>query len=50
MTPGQREQILQALWPQGAESKLGVWAILDCARDPNTRRRLADARRRLGKR
>lgn len=34
MTPGQREQILQALWPQGAESKLGVWAILDCARDP----------------
>lgn len=34
MTPGQREQILQALWPEGAKSKLGVWAILDCARDP----------------
>jgi hypothetical protein len=34
MTPEQREQILQALWPQGAKSTLGVWAILDCARDP----------------
>ncbi len=34
MTPEQREQILQALWPQGAQSKLSVWAILDCARDP----------------
>ncbi len=34
MTPEQREQILQALWPQGAKSKLSVWAVLDCARDP----------------
>ena len=34
MRPEQREQILQALWPQGAKSKLSVWAILDCARDP----------------
>jgi hypothetical protein len=34
MTPEQRAQILQALWPQGEKSKLGVWAILDCARDP----------------
>ena len=34
MTPGQREQILQALWPEGAKSKLSVWGILDCARDP----------------
>ena len=34
MTPEQREQILQVLWPQGDKSKLSVWAILDCARDP----------------
>lgn len=34
MKADQREQILQALWPQGVRSKLGVWAILDCARDP----------------
>lgn len=34
MTPEQREQILQALWPEGAKSKLSVWGILDCARDP----------------
>jgi hypothetical protein len=34
MTPEQHEQILQSLWPQGTQSKLSVWAILDCARDP----------------
>lgn len=34
MNPAQRELILKALWPQGDQSKLGVWAILDCARDP----------------
>lgn len=34
MTPEQRELILQALWPEGAKSKLSVWGILDCARDP----------------
>jgi Domain of unknown function (DUF4123) len=34
MTPAHREQILQALWPEGAQSKLSVWGILDCARDP----------------
>ena len=44
MTPGQREQILQALWPQGAKSKLGVWAILDCARDPKIYLALLESR------
>ena len=34
MTDEQRDQIIQALWPEGAKSRLGVWAILDCARDP----------------
>lgn len=34
MSAAQREQILQALWPQGSQSRLGVWAVLDCARDP----------------
>jgi hypothetical protein len=34
MTPEQRERIVQALWPEGAKTKLGVWAVLDCARDP----------------
>jgi len=34
MTDEQRSQIIKALWPEGAKSKLSVWAILDCARDP----------------
>jgi Domain of unknown function (DUF4123) len=34
MTDEQRSQIIKALWPEGAKSRLGVWAILDCARDP----------------
>ena len=34
MTPEQRGALLQTLWPQGEKSKLGVWAVLDCARDP----------------
>ena len=34
MTPELREQIIQALWPEGAKSKLSVWGVLDCARDP----------------
>jgi hypothetical protein len=35
MNPEQRKQIMQALWPEGdAASKMSVWAILDCARDP----------------
>lgn len=44
MTAGQREQLLRALWPQGAKSKLGVWAILDCARDPQIYRALLESR------
>ncbi len=34
MNPAQRQQILQALWPAGKTQPQGVWAILDCARDP----------------
>jgi hypothetical protein len=34
MTEDQKRVILHALWPEGDKSKLGVWAILDCARDP----------------
>lgn len=34
MSAAQREAILQVLWPEGKASKRGVWAILDCARDP----------------
>ncbi len=34
MNPGQRQQLQQALWPAGQAQPLGVWAILDCARDP----------------
>lgn len=34
MTPDQRERVLSVLWPEGARSKVGVWGILDCARDP----------------
>lgn len=34
MTDDQRDQVVRALWPQGEKSRLSVWAILDCARDP----------------
>ncbi len=44
MRPEQREQVLQALWPQGEKSKLGVWAILDCARDPKIYLALLESR------
>jgi len=44
MTAEQREQILQALWPEGAKSKLGVWAVLDCARDPKIYLALIESR------
>ncbi len=44
MTPEQRGQILQALWPQGAKSKLSVWAVLDCARDPKIYLALLESR------
>jgi len=44
VTDGQRQQILHALWPEGPKSKLGVWAILDCARDPNVYLALLESR------
>ena len=44
MTDEQRDQILQALWPQGEKSKLSVWAILDCARDPKIYLALLESR------
>jgi hypothetical protein len=44
MTPGQREQIVSALWPEGARSRLGVWAVLDCARDPKIYLALLESR------
>jgi hypothetical protein len=42
--PEQREQILRVLWPEGEKSKLGVWAILDCARDPRIYLALLESR------
>lgn len=44
MTAEQRAQILQALWPEGAQSGLGVWAVLDCARDPQVYLALLESR------
>ena len=44
MTPDRREQIVKALWPEGGKSKLGVWAILDCARDPKIYLALLESR------
>lgn len=44
MTPELRAQILEALWPQGAKSKLSVWGILDCARDPKVYLALLDSK------
>ena len=44
MTAEQRELILKALWPQVAASQLGVWAILDCARDPKIYLALLESR------
>lgn len=44
MTPEQREQIMRTLWPEGEKSKLGVWAILDCARDPRIYLALLESR------
>ncbi len=29
VTVGRRESILRALWPQGQEAELSVWAVLD---------------------
>lgn len=44
MNGEQRELILQALWPEGSKSKLGVWGILDCARDPKIYLSLLESR------
>ena len=44
MTPELRAQILEALWPQGAKSKLSVWGIMDCARDPKVYLALLDSK------
>jgi hypothetical protein len=44
MTPELRAQVLQALWPERAKFRLGVWAILDCARDPQIYRALLASR------
>lgn len=44
MTPEQREQIVSVLWPEGAKSKLGVWGVLDCARDPKIYLALLESR------
>lgn len=44
MTPEQREAVLQRLWPSGAPANEGVWAVLDCARDPSIYRMLIESR------
>jgi hypothetical protein len=44
MTPELRDQILRVLWPEGEKSKLGVWAVLDCARDARIYRALLESR------
>jgi Domain of unknown function (DUF4123) len=44
VTPELREQIIQALWPEGAKSKLSVWGVLDCARDPQIYLALLESR------
>lgn len=44
MNAEQRDQILRTLWPDGPKSKLGVWAILDCARDPKIYLALLESR------
>jgi hypothetical protein len=44
MTPEQRQQILRLLWPDGERSTLGVWVILDGARDPRVHLALLESR------
>ena len=39
-----RDAILQALWPEGPNSRLGVWAVVDCARDPKIYLALLESR------
>ena len=43
MTGEQRERMVQALWPAGAAGP-GVWAVLDCARDPRIYGALVESR------
>jgi hypothetical protein len=44
MTSEQQERIHRALWPMGDAPVAGVWAILDCARDPRIYRALLGSR------
>jgi hypothetical protein len=44
VTPEQRVAVLQALWPASEKGRLGVWAMLDCARDPRIYRALLESR------
>lgn len=44
MDAAQRDRIRQALWPAGATPALGVWALLDGARDERIHRALLDSR------
>lgn len=44
MNDMQQARIRQVLWPSGKLSKLGVWAVLDCARDPKIYLALLESR------
>ncbi len=44
MTDEQRARILQSLWPAGPAGGAGVWAVLDCARDPRIYLALLESR------
>lgn len=44
MNAQQREAIVNALWPQGAARRFGVWGVLDCARDPRIYPALVESR------
>lgn len=44
MSPDHRAQLVQALWPAGQARRLGVWGILDGAREPSIYRALLASR------
>lgn len=44
MTPEQRAALQKLLWPDDAKRRLGVWAVLDCARDPRIYLALLESR------
>jgi len=44
MTPAQRDAVVAMLWPDGDKSRFGVWALLDCARDPKIYLALLESR------